>query len=41
MNNLFHLRRYVNVFAMVPGVEGEIFSVEFHGCAILLMLRPV
>jgi hypothetical protein len=20
---------------MVPGVESEIFSVEFHGCAIL------
>jgi hypothetical protein len=33
VNNFFHLRRYMNVLAMVLGVKGEIFSMKFHARA--------
>ena len=36
MNNLFHLRRNVDVFAMLLGVEGEIFRMKFHARSLPL-----
>ena len=31
VDNLFYLRRDVDVFAVLLGVEGQILSVKFHG----------
>jgi hypothetical protein len=36
MDDLFHLRRDVNVFAMLFGIEGEIFRMKFHAFARLI-----
>jgi hypothetical protein len=38
VDDLFHLRRYVDIFAMLFGVEGEIFHMKFHAIARLIIL---
>src|SRR5215831_1842031 len=34
VDDLFHLRRDVNILAMLLGIEGEVFRMKFHACQL-------